>query len=233
MKFTRRPESVATDWRQDPAVVKARNRLAEIDALSTQATNRITDEHAPRIKDAEAALNRAELEVLAGRATDAHLAAKQAVHLDARMAEAKDRLAIEDLQAEKRALAETQLPAIEKKARAAVHAAIQAKAVVLLKELKAHLEAAVQCEGDLAALRQEAADQFDSNIRQQTLGTGPNHRPNPGYDPDCQPAAGVPNLVNVQFDWQTRMQYATTIESRNATTLRGIDEALAHLGAAA
>lgn len=135
MKFNRRSESVASDWRENPKVVKARARIEELDVLIQQAEGRLFGVHAPRVADAGEALRRAELETLAGRSTDAQLAVAQQRHLDARIAEAKDRLAIEDLSAERADLINDKLPAIEKKARAVVHAAMQAKAVALLKEL--------------------------------------------------------------------------------------------------
>lgn len=233
LKFNRRAESVAPDYRQAKDVVAARSRIEHIDALLKQANARL-DIHAPRIKDAEAALKRAELEAMAGRITDAQLAAAQQVHLDARMADAKDRLLIEDLEAERADLVERKLPAAEHKARVASHAAIRAKAVVLLREMQTSLQAVCQCEAELALLRKEAEAQFDSNIRQEHLRVEiePNRyemQPNKKFDPDCEPAAGIPSFVHVNFDRYARMQYSTTISSRNANTLAAIDEALARL----
>lgn len=229
LKFNRRQASVASDWRKDPKVVAARERLAELERLIPRAADRIRNDLAPRVEEAERQLSRVELEVLAGRASDADLAAAQAKALESKVAHAQAVIAAEDMQAEMAELRDKHLPALEKKARAVAHAAIQAKTIVLLKELREHLAAAVQCEGDLALLREEAASQFDSNISCEFLGTGPERRRNPNYDPSCQHAAGVPSFAYAQFDQVARMGYVTTIESRNAGTVRGIDEVLARL----
>lgn len=228
IKFVRRQASVPSNWNDDPKVVKARERLAQLDADIPKAADLVKGELARRVDEAEASLHRVELETLAGRAGDAELASAQQRALDAKVAHAKQAIAAEDLLAEQAELRE-KLPRLEKQARAAAHAAIQAKAVVLLKELRGHLAAAVQCEGDLALLREEAATQFDSNIRCEYLDTGPDRRRNPNHDPDCLPAAGVPSFAYAQFDRVARMGYVTTIESRNAGTVRDIDEALARL----
>lgn len=229
LKFNRRAASQTTDWRKDPKVVAARDRLAELDRLLPKASDAIKHELFLRMEEADKQLHRVELEVLAGRSSDSELAAAQAKALDAKVKHAKAVIEAEDLQAEQQELREKKLPVLEKQARAAAHKAIQAKAIVILKELREHLAAAVQCEGDLALLREDAASQFDSNIRSEVLGTGPDRRRNPNYDADCLPAAGVPSFAYTQFDRVARMGFVTTIESRNAGTVRDIDEALKRL----
>jgi hypothetical protein len=92
-----RTEAPALDWREDKALRKVQDRITEVERLLAEAKERLRAVHAPRLVDTKAAVERMELEVLAGEATDAALAVKQQEHLDARVADARDRIQIEKL----------------------------------------------------------------------------------------------------------------------------------------
>lgn len=217
MRITRRIEaSTVADWRQAPTVVKTRARLAELDAFIATAQDRL-HRHDALVTDEARALERAEVEVLAGRSTDAALATAQARHIAARRERAKHVIAVEDAEAE-RAKLQAALPSIEHQAKQASYDAIRAKGAALLKEMRAALTAMAQAEGDFQALVSDAESQFPQGM----------HDPkSPAYDPPFGTRAGLFPLTETRMNGYR--QEVVDLEGATGRFAQEIDAQLAAL----
>lgn len=218
--FNRATDAKPTDWREDAKFVKASTRLAAVERLMAEARERVRQEHAARLRGLAAEVERAELEVLAGRGSEATLAAKQQAHLDARMLEAKDKLAIEDL-TEEQATLEGKVPALRRAAKRVALKSIRAKYRAVLLRLQGLLTDAVQADAELFALLADGRAQF--------VGTSEH----PGDDEDGFPVAAKMQPVSRSYLNLTTGGHAftRTVEGNTAAFLDIIEGALKALDA--
>lgn len=219
MNILRRSESVVADWRADPKVVAAHKRLAELDAFLANASDRLA-RHDGIIADATRELERAEVEVLAGRSTDAALAKVQAKHMELRRARAKDLIAAEDAQAEASKLTAA-LPGLERNAKQASHDAIQTRGVALLKEMRAAISVLAQAEGDYSGLVQDAENQFPIGVS--------NPHETQYYDPNFATRAGLHILRDSRMNGYRRE--SVSLDGATARFMVEIEELLEQLAA--
>lgn len=170
--FNRPKNDVVSDHRQDAKVVATEARIAELAEIIRQAGLR-AESHDPAIEAAARVVERAELNVLANVGTDADLAVAQAAHLAARREKALDLIAKEQA-AEELAKLEKALPGLREKAMRASQKALRARYMTIATELAAALEQAVQLDARLAALYDDASQQFgynaaDANVDRRTF----------------------------------------------------------------
>jgi hypothetical protein len=174
-----RQSAAAYDWRAEPRLLAAQEKLAAIEAERAAALERIRATHDPLIAARQVEVERAEMEVLAGAGSEAALAAAQQRHLDARSNRARDVIAAERLEHEAGKLRE-RIDTLRLGAKDAALADLRRRyrqAVQRLMEVEAaHVDAGAA----LDAVMAEAAQQFASaDLLHQ-----------PGRDPDGYPVAG-------------------------------------------
>lgn len=157
--FTKKNDLTPLDYRQDKKLLAAQKRLEEVKADLRQRRDRLGPQESA-IAAIQVELDRAEMEILAGRGSENTLAAVQARHTAARVARAKEKLAIEDLEAEERTLAADTIPTARRTAKQASLKSIRRAYRAILTRLHASLDAALDADSDLAALVADASDQF-------------------------------------------------------------------------
>lgn len=194
--FARKPADVPLDHQTDPKLVKARKRLAEVEALLAGATERLTA-HEAAVAAAEADVRRTELEMLVGRSSDAVLANKHAVLLDARRRRAVDVIAAEDAEAERERLL-ADLPHLELAAKRRSAAALRAKYLAAARDLRAALAAVVDADTVVAALVEDAKRLFPTNYV-------PNQDAGGSYLPGLEPLAGCGEISRTVFNRQVNL----------------------------
>ena len=193
--FTRKAADVAMNYADDAKLVKARARLAEVEALLKGAQSRVAG-HDDAVSVAEADERRTQLEILAGRSSDAVLANKQAALLDARRRRAVDVLAAEDASSERdRLLAD--IPALELAAKRRAAAALRAKYLAAVVALRDSLAAVVEADAAVAALVEDAGRLFPGG--RDNLGA--DGRPLPGLEP----RAGCAEISRTHFNRQVNL----------------------------
>jgi hypothetical protein len=149
------------DWRAEPRLIAAQEKLAAIEAERAEALERIRNQHDPLIAARQVEVERAEMEVLAGAGSEAALAAAQQRHLDARSSRARDVIAAERLEHEAAKLRE-RIDTLRLAAKNAALADLRAryrKAVQRLMDVEGQR---VDAAAVLDAVFAEAADQFAS-----------------------------------------------------------------------
>lgn len=156
--FNRKPEPVAVDWREEPKLVKAQARLAEVKNLLAPTEAKVRG-HDATVASADEAVTRSELEVLAGRGSEATLAAKQAALIDARRQRAHDMLQLEDLRDEQAKL-EAALPSLERTAKLASAKAVRADYLRKAAVLRDALQAVIDADKEVAELTHRAGEYF-------------------------------------------------------------------------
>jgi hypothetical protein len=167
------------DWRAEPRLIAAQEKLAAIEAERAATLERIRNQHDPLIAARQVEVERAETEVLAGAGSEAALAAAQQRHLDARSNRARDVIAAERLEHEAEKLRE-RIGVLRLGAKDAALADLRAryrKAVQRLMDVEAaHVDAGAA----LDAVFADAAAQFASADLLH----------HPGSDPDGYPVTG-------------------------------------------
>lgn len=220
--FTKKADLTPLDYRQEKKYRAAMQRLEAVQAEARERRDRLGPMESA-IAAIRAELDRAEMEVLAGRGSENTLAAVQARHTAARVARAKEKLALEDLEAEERTLATETIPTARQAAKRAALASIRRAYRAILGRLRAGLDAALDADADLAQLITDTSAQF-----------GPLNPYNDTPDQDgVAPCAGLQAVAYTYISLATgAVTGQMTVEGRVADLLKRVDEVTAALDAA-
>jgi hypothetical protein len=185
------------DWRTEPRLLAAQEKLAAIEAERAEALERIRNHHDPLIAGRLAEVERAEMEVLAGAGSEAALAAAQQRHLDARSNRARDVIAAERLEHEAAKLRE-RIDMLRIGAKDAALADLRRRYRAAVQRLMDTEAAHVDAGAALDAVMADAAQQFASEDMLHHAGS----------DPDGYPVAGRLLRMSQVDSYYPEAQYA-------------------------